>query len=155
MRLSCVGPRRFASRTLPPCWASVCWSSRTGPRSPTAEWPYGAGYAAAIQAGAAEIVDPRGAVSGSLASLFRDYPHIGPVLPALGYGQAQLASLAETIDRVRADVVVSATPCDLAALIDISMPVVRACYEFAEVDEPGLGAQIDAFLDARGLADPP
>jgi len=116
---------------------------------------HGAGYAAAIQAGAAEIVDPRGAVSGSLASLYRDYPHIGPVLPALGYGEAQLASLAETIARVRADVVVSATPCDLAALVAIALPVVRAYYEFADVDEPGLGAQIDAFLDARGLASSP
>ena len=125
-----------------------------GPTITHGGMPHGAGYVAATQAGAAEIIDPRAAVSGALASLFRDYPHIGPVLPALGYGEAQLASLAESISRVRADVVVSATPCDLAALVAIPVPVVRVSYEFAELEEPGLGAQIDAFLEARGLLDP-
>jgi predicted GTPase len=122
-----------------------------GPTITHGGMPYGAGYVAATEAGAAELLNPRAAVRGELANLFRDYPHIGPVLPALGYGAPQLADLADAIARVGADVVVSATPCDLQALISIPMPVVRAYYEFEEVDDPGLGAHIDAFLSARGL----
>jgi predicted GTPase len=123
-----------------------------GPTLTHGGMPYGAGYVAASEAGAAEIVDPRDAVSGELAHVFRDYPHIGPVLPALGYSREQLASLAATIERSSADVVVSGTPCDLRALLDTRKPVVRAFYDFAEVDEPGLGAIIDTFVRDRGLA---
>lgn len=112
---------------------------------------YGAGYVAAIHAGAKEIVDPRPAVTGELAGVFDAYPHIGPVLPALGYSEAQLHDLAATVQASRAEVVVAATPCDLRSLVSISKPVVRAFYDFAEVDEPGLGARIDTFLAQRGL----
>ena len=88
-------------------------------------------------------------VRGRRVLVIEDGPtltHIGPVLPALGYGPAQLRALAETIARVHADVVISATPCDLASLITIPLPIVRAFYDFAEMDDPGLGAHIDAFL---------
>jgi predicted GTPase len=112
---------------------------------------YGAGYVAASQAGAAEIVDPRPAVTGELASLYTDYPHIGRVLPALGYAPRQLEALSATIARANAEVIVSATPCDLQALLSLPVPVVRAYYDFAEVDEPGLGAHLDRFLAKRGI----
>jgi predicted GTPase len=114
---------------------------------------YGAGYVAATQAQAAEIVDPRDAVAGEIASVYAQYPHIGAVLPALGYHPSQLQSLRETINAVSADVVVAATPCDLGALIDIDKPVVRARYEFAEVGEPRLSALTEAFLDDMGLGE--
>ena len=55
------------------------------------------------------------------------------------------------VDSAHAELVVSATPCDLAALIDIDKPVVRARYEFAELGEPSLGAMVEAFLRQRGL----
>jgi len=113
---------------------------------------YGAGYVAASRAGAAEIVDPRPAVTGELASLYSDYPHIGRVLPALGYAPSQLDALSRIIARANVDVVVSATPCDLQALLGVPTPVVRAFYDFAEVDDPGLGALVDRFLDERGIA---
>jgi len=45
---------------------------------------YGAGFAAARAAGAAEIVDPRGSLPYFLAKVFEQYPHIGKVLPAMG-----------------------------------------------------------------------
>ena len=122
-----------------------------GPTITHGGMPYGAGYVAASEAGAGELIDPRCAVSGEFATLFQDFPHIGPVLPALGYGEQQLADLAAIIDRLQADVVVSATPCDLQSLISIAMPVVRATYAFAEVDDPGLGAHIDAFIETSGL----
>ena len=64
----------------------------------------------------------------------------------MGYSAAQIDALRETIERSNADVVVSATPIDLARLISVKVPIVRARYEFAEVEEPGLGAAIDEFL---------
>lgn len=106
---------------------------------------HGAGYVAATGAGA-QVVDPRSAVRGEIAEVFEQYPHIGPVLPAVGYYPSQLAALRDTIEAVDADVVVAATTADLAGLIDIGKPVVRARYDYAEVEEPGLGGVIDDFL---------
>ena len=122
-----------------------------GPTITHGNMPYGAGFAAATKAQAAEIVDPRGTARGEIAALYRRYPHIGPVLPALGYSRSQLEALQETINAVPADVVVAATPCDLAALIEINKPVVRAHYEFAEAGEPGLSSFVEAFLRERQL----
>ena len=112
---------------------------------------YGAGYVAATEAHAAEIIDPRAAAVEEIAAVYAQYPHIGRVLPAVGYHPAQLAALARTISRADADLVVSGTPCDLAALIEIDKPIVRARYEYAELEKPGLGESIDAFLAERGL----
>ncbi|MBL8837257.1 MAG: GTPase [Alphaproteobacteria bacterium] len=107
---------------------------------------YGAGYVAAVAAHAAAIVDPRPFLDPQIARILASYKHIGPVLPALGYDAEQLAALRRTIDAAPADLVISATPLDLAALIAIDKPIVRARYEFAEAAEPGLGALVDAFL---------
>ena len=110
---------------------------------------YGAGFVAASAAQPSEIVDPRTAAHAEIAPVYAEYPHIGKVLPALGYHPAQLAALRATINACDADVVVSATPCDLGALIDIDKPVVRTFYEFAEAGEPGLGSLVDAFLQEK------
>ncbi|MCP9438273.1 MAG: cyclic 2,3-diphosphoglycerate synthase [Nitrospira sp.] len=112
---------------------------------------HGAGLIAARAAGAAEIVDPRSAASPAIGALYAQYPHIGPVLPAVGYSPAQLAALADTINAVDADLVVMATPADIAALVTIRKPVVRVRYEFAESGEPALGTLVDQFLRQRGL----
>ncbi len=40
----------------------------------------------------------------------------------------------------------AATPLDLAALLALEKPVVRARYEFADAGEPTLGSVVDAFL---------
>jgi predicted GTPase len=84
--------------------------------------------------------------------VFDTYPHIGCVLPALGYGAAQFAALAETINRAEADVVVSGTPADIAALAELNKPVVRARYEFADAGEPTLAGIVGRWLDERGIA---
>jgi predicted GTPase len=68
------------------------------------------------------------------------------VLPALGYSAAQRELLAQTLNAADADVIVTGTPVDLAALLPLRLPVVRARYEYAEASEPGLGAVVDAFL---------
>lgn len=108
---------------------------------------YGAGHVAATAAGAATIVDPRETAVPDIQAVFRAYPHIGKVLPAVGYGPAQLQALAATVNASSADVVVSATPIDLARLVPINKTIVRARYEYAEAGAPGLSTFVDAFLD--------
>lgn len=124
-----------------------------GPTITHGGMPYGAGYVAATDAQAAQIVDPRNSAADAIRAVYAQYPHIGAVLPAVGYHPAQLSALRDSINASDAELVVSATPCDLAALIDIDKPVVRARYEFAEYGTPGLGALVDGFLHHRGLAD--
>lgn len=122
-----------------------------GPSVTHGGMPYGAGYVAAAAAQAAAIIDPRAEAVGEIADVYAKYPHIGAVLPAVGYHPSQLEALQATINAVGADAVVVATPCDLSALIVIDQPVVRVRYEFAEAGEPGLGALIGQFLSRTGL----
>jgi predicted GTPase len=107
---------------------------------------YGAGYVAAVDAGA-EIVDPLPYADPAIRVALAQYTHIAHVLPALGYGAEQLAALQHSIAATPVDVVVSGTPIDLAALIDVPQPIVRARYEFAEAEEPGLGALVDGLIE--------
>ncbi len=117
-----------------------------GPTTTHGGMAHGAGFVAAVRGGAREIIDPRPIAAAAIKAVYRQYPHIDPVLPAMGYSAAQIDALRETIERSNADVVVSATPIDLARLIAVKVPIVRARYEFAEVEKPGLGAAIDEFL---------
>lgn len=112
---------------------------------------YGAGYAAATAVAGVRVIDPRESAAPEIAAIYDAYPHIGRVLPATGYAPAQRAALAQTINGSAAEIVVSATTADIAAVLDIEKPVVRARYGFEEVEEPGLGAIIDTFLDRRGI----
>lgn len=92
---------------------------------------FGAGFIAAQSAGAV-IVDPRDVAVGTIADTFEKYPHMGPILPAMGYGEQQIKDLSATIDRCDVDVVVIGTPIDLQHLIDLSKPAVRVSYELAD-----------------------
>ncbi len=105
-----------------------------GPTITHGGMPHGAGWRAATDAGA-EIVDPRPWAGPELQACYRSYPHIGPVLPALGYYAAQIEALRDCIDACDADAVVSGTPIDLAALLVVNKPVLRARYEFADVEQ--------------------
>ena len=109
----------------------------------------GAGFVAAQAAGAV-IVDPRPFAAPVLRAVFAANPHLGPVLPAFGYSSAHLAALTETIAAAQVDLVVSATPIDLAALIEIGKPVVRARYAFQEDAAAPLSAIVDAFTARAG-----
>ena len=122
-----------------------------GPTTTHGGMSYGAGYIAATRAQAAEIVDPRIYAVPEIAAVYAHYPHIGPVLPAMGYFPAQLEALRQTIDNAEADVVVAATPSNLALLIEVNKPIVRARYEFAEAGKPGLSDQVEKFLIRAGI----
>jgi predicted GTPase len=99
---------------------------------------FGAGVVAARAHGAAEIVDPRPWATGTIAETFLKYD-VGPVLPAMGYSEGQLAEMEEIIDAADVDVVVIGTPIDLRAVIEIRKPAVRVRYDLEVLpDSPSL-----------------
>ena len=120
-----------------------------GPTVTHGGMPHGAAWAAAIEAGAACIVDPRPWAAPGIAPIYAQYPHIGPVLPAMGYSSRQIAALAATLNAADADVIVAGTPVDLAGLMKLNKPILRARYEFAELERPGLWEAVEQFLDRR------
>lgn len=107
----------------------------------------GAGMVAARQWGAGELVDPRPFAVGSIAETYERYPEIGPVLPAMGYGEHQLAELAETMRVADCDIVVVGTPVDLARLFDVGHPVRTATYDLLEVGEPTLAQLLEPRIE--------
>jgi predicted GTPase len=109
-----------------------------GPTLTHGEMKYGAGVLAAMKHGAAEIVDPRPFTAGTLTETFRTYPGIGPLLPAMGYGEEQMRDLEATVARTPADLVLIATPIDLRRLIRIDKPALRVGYELKEIGKPDL-----------------
>jgi predicted GTPase len=118
-----------------------------GPSVTHGEMRFGAGTVIASRFGAREIVDPRPFAVGSLAGVFQTYPAIGPVLPAMGYGDEQVRDLEATIARVPCDVVVVGTPVDLGRLMTIPRPVVRARYELQEIGRPDLADVVQDFVE--------
>jgi predicted GTPase len=117
-----------------------------GPTLTHGGMPYGAGTVAARHAGAATIVDPRPYAVGSLVDTLARYPGLGPVLPAMGYGDTQLDELEETIRAVPCDVVVVGTPIDLGRLIDPGHPIRRAVYRSEDVGDPTLDHVMERFM---------
>ncbi|MGD8698352.1 MAG: cyclic 2,3-diphosphoglycerate synthase [Gemmatimonadales bacterium] len=107
-----------------------------GPSLTHGDLRFGAASLAAQKHGAADLVDPRPYAVGSIVETFEKYANTGPVLPAMGYGEEQVAELQATIQGSDADVVVVGTPIDLARLIEIDKPVVRVSYDLA-LDDPG------------------
>ncbi len=99
---------------------------------------FGAGKIAAEVYGAGSIVDPRCSAVGSIAEAYRKYPHIGPVLPAMGYSDDQIHDLERTINAADCDVVLFATPIQLTRLVSIDKPALRVRYEYRDHGEPTL-----------------
>ena len=96
--------------------------------------------------GAEEIVDPRPFAVGSIRNTFRKYPHLGLVLPAMGYGKRQIRELEETINATHCDAVVLGTPIDLRRIMQIRKPAVRVGYEIQEIGKPDLEEVLKSFL---------
>jgi predicted GTPase len=118
-----------------------------GPTLTHGEMKYGAGTIAARQNNAGEIVDPRPFTVKSITATFKKYPNIGVLLPAMGYGDAQVKDLEETINKTECDSVIIGTPIDLGRLLKINKPSTRVIYELG--DEAT--AEIKKVLKERGL----
>ncbi|MBT8094841.1 MAG: GTPase [Gammaproteobacteria bacterium] len=118
-----------------------------GPTTTHGGMPFGAGVLAATQYGASELVDPRPYAVGEIAATFDEYPDIGDLLPAMGYGESQISDLEATVNATDCDLVLVATPIDLTRLIDIDRPYMRIGYSLEPVD----GALATAVRNAVGL----
>lgn len=106
---------------------------------------FGAGVVAARRF-SAEIIDPRPFAAGSLLDTYREYPHLKQVVPAMGYSEAQLEDLRKTLEAVPCDVVLSASPVDLATILKPSRLVVRVTYEFREEEGDPVKGAVREFL---------
>jgi predicted GTPase len=109
-----------------------------GPTLTHGEMAYGAGFVAARRFGASEIVDPRPFAVKSIKATYEKYPNTGPILPAMGYGEAQTRDLEATINRSDVDLVIIGTPIDLNRIIKINKPSQRVRYELQEIGQPTL-----------------
>ncbi|MCH7673351.1 GTPase [candidate division KSB1 bacterium] len=116
-----------------------------GPTLTHGEMKFGAAVVAAKKFGAAEIVDPRPFLAGSLKKTFEIYPEVGRVLPAMGYDSAQMKDLETTINNTDCEVVIIGTPIDLRKLININKPAVRVTYDLQEVGKPNLEDVLQKF----------
>jgi len=122
-----------------------------GPTLTHGEMKIGAGVVAAQKFGAAGFVDPRPYTVGRISETFRIYPHIGALLPAMGYGRKQLKDLEATIHNTKCDAVVVATPIDLGRLIKINQPHTRVHYNLQEIGSPNFDEILTGFCKKHQL----
>ena len=108
---------------------------------------YGAGWFAAKQAGAAEIVDARPYAVGTIKATFEKYPNAAQILPAMGYGEEQMKELEETINATPADVVIEGTPIELGRIISVNKPIANIRYELEEVEPGTIEAMVAKVVD--------
>ncbi len=112
---------------------------------------YGAGFIAAQTFGASKIVDPRPYAVRSIQETYRSYPHIGALLPAMGYSAHQIADLEETINAADCDLVLFATPIQLTRVVSINKPAIRVRYEYQDYGSPTLEEVLIQALSGRQL----
>jgi predicted GTPase len=113
---------------------------------------YGAGVVAARRFGAAGLVDPRPAAVGTIADVLDRYPALESLIPAMGYGAAQVRELEATLNAVDADLVLSATPIDITRLVTLNKPITRVRYELAQTSGTPLAEVIEPIVQAARLA---
>ncbi len=116
-----------------------------GPTITHGEIPFGAAVLASRRFGMSELVDARPHAMGSIRDTYVKYPHLGPALPAMGYGEEQIRDLEATINATEADLVVFSTPVDLRRLVKLTKPAVRVRYELQEIGKPDLEEVLSAL----------
>jgi len=117
-----------------------------GPTLTHGEMKFGAGVVAAKECGASELVDPRPFAKGAIAETFQNYPDIGTLLPAMGYGDEQIRDLEETINQTNCEAVVIGTPIDLRRVVNIKHPSTRVTYDLEEIGENKLVNLLAEFI---------
>ncbi len=117
-----------------------------GPTVTHGGMPYGAATIAAKKFGAKELTNPKPYAVGSIKETYAQYPHLGSILPAVGYGEKQIAELEETINTTPCDVVLIGTPIDLRRVIKVNKPTVRVKYELQVIGPVCLAEILDDFL---------
>ena len=118
-----------------------------GPTLTHGEMSFGAGLIAAKKYNTSEIVDPRPWAVGTIKEAFHLYPHMGPVLPAMGYSQDQISDLEKTIQDTECDLVLFATPIQLTRILSINKPAIMVRYEYQDHGDSRLE---EVLLDCLG-----
>ena len=122
-----------------------------GPTLTHGNMTIGAGSVAAMKYGAAELVDPRPYAVGSIVDTFKKYSHLENILPAMGYGEAQMRDLEKTIANVPCDLVVIGTPIDLPRFVKVNQPYVKIGYELQEIGTPTFETILQDFVKKHNL----
>lgn len=115
---------------------------------------YGAGWVAAQQYDCGELVDPAPSAVGSIAKTLAKFEHLRSVLPAMGYSPAQREELKTTIENSGADIVLNASPADIATLLELSLPVVQVRYTFKPLAGADILKRVKALMETDGTVLP-
>jgi predicted GTPase len=86
---------------------------------------------------------------GSIIATYAKYPHMGKVLPAMGYGSAQIRDLEQTIANADCDLVLFATPIHLPRILNIEKQNLRVRYEYHDHGSPTLEEVLMAKLQGH------
>ncbi|MHA1728371.1 MAG: GTPase [Promethearchaeota archaeon] len=105
---------------------------------------YGAGFVAATQNGAI-IIDPEPFLSGALKNVFKEFPHLSDIVPAMGYNDEQIKDLETTINRANCEFIIDGSPIDLAKLINCNKPIIRVRYDIEAIESPTIEDILDEF----------
>jgi len=116
-----------------------------GPTLTHGNMSYGAGYVAATNNGAI-IVDPRPYLSGTMKTVFEEFPQITEIVPAMGYNDQQIKDMEDTLNKAEADIIIDGSPIDLAKLIKTNKPIVRVSYDIEAIKSPTIEGVLDNFI---------
>lgn len=117
-----------------------------GPTLTHGEMFTGAATVAAQRNGAKEIVDAQKFAVGSIKDVYKKFPRLEKILPAMGYSSKQIKDLEQTINRSNADLVVSGTPIDMGRILKINKPLIHVSYDLEEIGKPDLKSVLAKFL---------
>jgi len=117
-----------------------------GPTVTHGNMPFGVATIASGKFGAKEIVDPRPYAVGSIKETYEQYPHLGKVLPAVGYSEKQITELKATAEATPSDAIVVGTPVDLNRILRLNKPVIRVRYDLQVLGPVCLEKIVDSFL---------
>ncbi|MHA1916595.1 MAG: GTPase, partial [Promethearchaeota archaeon] len=116
-----------------------------GPTLTHGNMSYGAGYVAAKNSGAI-IVDPRPYLTGTMKTVFEEFPQITEIVPAMGYNEQQIKDMEETLNKAEAEVIIDGSPIDLEKLIKSNKPIVRVSYDIEAIKSPTIEEVLDDFI---------
>jgi len=118
-----------------------------GPTLTHGSMTYGAGMIAARKYGVKSIVIAKNYAVGSIADTYAKYTQVSTVLPAMGYGAAQIKDMEDTIRNASPDIdaIVSATPIDITRVMKVDKPLVRVGYDLQEIGVPTIKDVLSRF----------
>jgi len=116
-----------------------------GPTLTHGNMSYGAGYVAAINSGAI-IVDPRPYLSGTMKTVFEEFPQITEIVPAMGYNDQQIKDMEDTLNKADAEIIIDGSPIDLGKLIKSNKPIIRVNYDIEAIKSPTIEEILDQFI---------